>query len=74
MEQTIKTNRQIADAWQEVVDSKQFDNLVKVDASNFKMTNPFGIIEGVEGHKQFLTAFATYPTVQPILLLLTLAS
>lgn len=59
MEQTIKTNRQITDAWQEVVDSKKFDNLTKVDASNFKMTNPFGIIEEVEGHKQFLTAFAT---------------
>ena len=59
MEQTIKTNRQIADAWQEVVDSKQFDNLIKVNASNFKMTNPFATIEGVEGHKQFLTAFAT---------------
>ncbi len=59
MEQTIKTNRQITDAWQEVVDSKQFDNLIKVDAANFKMTNPFGTIEGIEGHKQFLTAFAT---------------
>jgi predicted ester cyclase len=59
MEQIKKTNHQVADHWQEVVDSKDFDNLVKVDASNFKMTNPFGAIEGVEGHKQFLTAFAT---------------
>jgi predicted ester cyclase len=59
MEQNKKTNRQVADAWQKVVDSKQFDNLVQVDATNFKMTNPFGAIEGVEGHKQFLTAFAT---------------
>jgi predicted ester cyclase len=59
MEQTNKTNREIADTWQEVVDSKQFDNLIKVNASNFKMTNPFGTIEGVEGHKQFLSAFAT---------------
>lgn len=68
MEQTKQTNRQIADIWQQVVDSKEFDNLEKVDASNFKMTNPFGIIEGIEGHKQFLTAFATaFPNYKHII-------
>jgi predicted ester cyclase len=59
MEQGKQTNRQIADAWQQVVDSKEFDNLDQVDALNFRMTNPFGVIEGVEGHRQFLSGFAT---------------
>jgi hypothetical protein len=63
MEQGKHTNRQIADAWQQVVDSKEFDNLDQVDALNFKMTNPFGVIEGVEGHRQFLRSQAIFKWV-----------
>lgn len=54
-----RTNRQVIDRFFEIVDSKQGDRLVEVEAPNLVFTTPLGVTKGPEGHKQLLTGFAT---------------
>jgi predicted ester cyclase len=54
-----QSNRQVADHFIEVVDSKKLDRLGEVDASSIMVTTPMGTVKGVEGHAQLLKGFGT---------------
>src|SRR5258706_9133618 len=58
MEEIRKTNRQIVDEWQRIIDSKVFDDLETVEAADVQNINPSGTFIGMVAHKQMLTAFA----------------
>ncbi len=58
MEKIRKTNRQIVDEWQRIIDSKVFDDLETVEAADVENINPSGTFKGMVAHKQMLTAFA----------------
>ena len=53
-----KTNRQIVDEWQRIIDSKVFDGLESVEAADVQNINPSGTFIGMAAHKQMLKAFA----------------
>ena len=58
MEEIRKTNRQIVDEWQRIIDSKEFGELETVESEDVENINPSGNFKGMVAHKQMLTAFA----------------
>ncbi len=57
MEKLIKTNRQVVEEWQRIIDSKMFDQLGIVESADVENMNPSGTFKGITAHKQMLTAF-----------------
>jgi predicted ester cyclase len=54
-----QTNQQVITHFFEVVDAKQTDRLVEVDAPDLAMTTPMGALKGPEGHAQLMKGFGT---------------
>jgi predicted ester cyclase len=58
MMENMRTNKEVVDEWQRIIDSKVFDDLEKVESADVVNINSGGTVNGIPQHKQMLNAFA----------------